>query len=426
VADDRVVAGDAIDLTVTVTNTGTDPLTGLTVDTPEVPECTGIVPDLDPGEHHDVACQHLTVDPDDIGTFTSTASADAAEVTGPIPAEPVDVEVLDPTAAALEVSQATDQDVVVVGDDIDLDVTVHNTGAVALTDVVVTTPEAPGCTGEVEDLDPDESETVECTVTTVDPDDLGTWTSTASADAAELLAPVDAATAEVTVIAPDRSGPTVSVTTPVNGAVYNQGQVVLADYACTDDSGFAECLGTVPDGQPIDTSTPGTKVFNVVTTDLAGQTPPSEVRTYTVAARRPDGRIRQGATGPMVGENVVNTTGAGQTRTVQQVRGGQATFFVTLQNDGTMPEQLRVRGQPGTTNYAVRYATGGQDITAAVRTGAYVTPTPLAVGAVRTIKVVVTVGLHAPVGSQVDRLVTITSTSDPTRKDVVRFVVKRR
>ena len=49
----------------------------------------------------------------------------------------------------------------------------------------------------------------------------------------------------------------------------------------------------------------------------------------------------------------------------------------------------------------------------------------LAPGAIRTVKVVVTVGSRAPAGSEVSRLVTITSASDPLVKDVVRFIVQR-
>jgi hypothetical protein len=360
-----------------------------------------------------------------MGTYTSPASPDAAEVIGPIPAEPLAVTILDPGAAELEVTSSTEQDTVVVGEDIDLTVTLRNTGAVTLTGLDVGSPDIAGCDGPAGDLDPGGVRTVDCTHTTVDPGDIGTFTSTVSATSTEIVEPAVAAPVEVTVLAPDRELPTVTVATPVNGAVYNRGQVVLADYACADDSGFAECLGTVADGQALDTSTAGTKVFNVVTTDLAGQTPASTVRTYVVATRRADGRIRQGAAGPMVGDNVVNTSAARQFRTALVPRRGQVTFFITAQNDGSMAEQLRVKGQPGTINYAVRYLSAGHDITAAVRSGTYLTPS-LAPGAVRTIKVVVTVGAHAPAGGQVNRLVTISSKNDPSRKDVVRFVVKRR
>lgn len=423
-ADDRVVAGQVLHLSVTVTNTGTEPLTALTVDTPEVPSCTGTVPDLDPGEHHTLECDHDTVAPDDVGTFTSTASADAAEVTGPIPAEPVDVTVLDPATAELTVTQASEQDTVLVGDDVDLGVTVRNTGAVPLT-VVSIDSSVDGCDATIDELAVDAAETVGCTYTTVDPGDIGSLVPTATATATELVEPVDAPAIEVRVLAPDRQPPGITVTSPVNGAVYNQGQVVLADYSCSDDSGWVDCDGTVADGQPIETSVVGTQYFSVTATDLTGEPVDGGFRTYTVAARQPDGRIRAGTNGATAGDDRYNANGTGQNRTVRVAKGRTATFFVTVQNDGSHPEALRVRGQPGTTNYGVRYFTGGVDITALVRTGNYTTPT-LAVDGVRTIKVVVTVGNRAPVGSRVDRLVTVTSTNDPSRQDVVRFIVRRR
>jgi hypothetical protein len=282
-----------------------------------------------------------------------------------------------------------------------------------------------GCDGTVPALAVDATDTIECVHTTVDPTDIGTFSPTATATADQVVDPVPASAIEVRVLAPDREDPTVTVTTPEQGAVYNQGQDVLADYACADDSGYAQCTGTVPDGQAIDTSAVGTQFFSVTATDLDGNETTSGLRTYTVANRRPDARIRAGATGPTAGDGRYNLTGAGQNRTVRVAKGRQTTFFVTVQNDGSHAEQLAVRGQPGTTNYGVRYFTGGADITATVRTGAYRTPN-LGPGATRTIKVVVTVGARAPVGSRVDRLVTVTSANDSSRKDVVRFIVRRR
>ncbi|MET1050242.1 MAG: hypothetical protein ABWZ55_11475, partial [Acidimicrobiales bacterium] len=177
------------------------------------------------------------------------------------------------------------------------------------------------------------------------------------------------------------------------------------------------------DGQAIDTATPGPHTFTVTAEDGAGNDA-TVTHIYTVAPRRPDGRIQLGANGATVGDGVYNLTGVGQTRTARTARGASATFFVTIQNDGTTPEAFRLRGQPSTTNYTVQYFTGGVDITLPANNGTYQTPV-LAPGAIRTVKVVVTVGSRAPAGSEVSRLVTISSASDPTVKDVVRFIVQR-
>jgi hypothetical protein len=83
----------------------------------------------------------------------------------------------------------------------------------------------------------------------------------------------------------DTTDPSVTITTPPDGAVYSAGQVVLADYACTDESGgsgIASCTGDVADGAAIDTSTFGPKTFTVVGTDSAGNSA-TATHAYTVA-----------------------------------------------------------------------------------------------------------------------------------------------
>jgi hypothetical protein len=70
------------------------------------------------------------------------------------------------------------------------------------------------------------------------------------------------------------AAPLVTITTPTNGAVYNQNQVVDANYNCAPPLVVAACIGgpdlvngttTVPNGSPIDTSTLGMHQFQVAT-----------------------------------------------------------------------------------------------------------------------------------------------------------------
>ena len=87
----------------------------------------------------------------------------------------------------------------------------------------------------------------------------------------------------------DGTDPSVTITTPPDGASYTLGQAVNADYACEDEaggSGIASCEGPMANGSPIDTSTPGTKTFQVTATDNAGNTA-SLNHTYTVTDEQP-------------------------------------------------------------------------------------------------------------------------------------------
>jgi hypothetical protein len=89
--------------------------------------------------------------------------------------------------------------------------------------------------------------------------------------------PEGSATASVT-IREDTVAPTVTLHAPRNGARYPRNASLAASFRCADAlSGLASCVGTVPDGSPVPTGTPGSQAFVVVGTDKAGN-----VRTVTV------------------------------------------------------------------------------------------------------------------------------------------------
>jgi hypothetical protein len=78
--------------------------------------------------------------------------------------------------------------------------------------------------------------------------------------------------------------PVVTLTTPPEGASYNQGSSVAADYACADEiggSGIATCVGDSLVGAVIDTATLGARTFTVIGTDNAGNST-SLVGSYEV------------------------------------------------------------------------------------------------------------------------------------------------
>ena len=82
----------------------------------------------------------------------------------------------------------------------------------------------------------------------------------------------------------DEQAPTIDLRTPPEGAQYQLGADVPADYSCADEggSGLQSCTGDVADGDPLDTSTPGTHAFTVVARDGAGNET-TLTHGYTVA-----------------------------------------------------------------------------------------------------------------------------------------------
>jgi trimeric autotransporter adhesin len=88
----------------------------------------------------------------------------------------------------------------------------------------------------------------------------------------------------------DTTTPQATITSPVDGATYERGQVVNAEYSCSDGgggSGVTTCSGTVANGSPIDTSTPGEKTFAVEVVSGSGGQSTSTV-TYNVVETPPD------------------------------------------------------------------------------------------------------------------------------------------
>ena len=87
----------------------------------------------------------------------------------------------------------------------------------------------------------------------------------------------------------DNAAPSISISSPAQGATFQQGQQVKASFACQDDangSGINRCTGTVANDTFIDTGSPGTKTFSVEAVDREGNTATAS-RTYTVAAPPP-------------------------------------------------------------------------------------------------------------------------------------------
>jgi hypothetical protein len=117
----------------------------------------------------------------------------------------------------------------------------------------------------------------------VNTDSLGDKTFTVNAS--DKAGNTASKTVKYTVV--DATPPSITVTTPADGAVYGVGEQVTADYSCADEpngSGLDTCLGSVAAGAAVETGSVGEKSFTVNASDKAGNTS-SKTVNYTVADR---------------------------------------------------------------------------------------------------------------------------------------------
>jgi hypothetical protein len=115
--------------------------------------------------------------------------------------------------------------------------------------------------------------------------------------------------AENTVTVDDETSPTIGITSPADGATYELGAQVLADYSCADEpngSGLDSCHGNVADGAAVDTGSLGQKTFTVNAGDHAGNTESKSVSYTVVDTKAPSIVITAPAPGAVygVGEQV--------------------------------------------------------------------------------------------------------------------------
>ncbi len=84
-------------------------------------------------------------------------------------------------------------------------------------------------------------------------------------------------------ISNDVKAPVITITTPAQDAAYAKNSSLIADFSCDDGDGVgvASCVGTVADGNAINTSTSGAKTFTVTATDNEGKMATKTV-TYTI------------------------------------------------------------------------------------------------------------------------------------------------
>ncbi|GAA4703194.1 hypothetical protein [Nocardioides conyzicola] len=264
---------------------------------------------------------------------------------------------------------------------------------------------------------------------TVSPTDAGTCMITHTAASTD-PAYDHLAVAQVTATVLEPLHTDIVVATPADGAHFTRGQVVLADYACTDNrggAGIVSCVGPIADGAAIDTATVGTHSFAVTVTEVGGGTH-TVTQSYGVVAPpvvgRPDARLK--VAGRVLGNDVYGSPGKRQSWTTSTQVGNRALAVVSLQNDAGVADALALRGGGSARGFQVRYLSpSGRNLTAAVTKGTFRTPR-LAPGATYDVRVLVTVTNRAKRAKALATVVTVRSGAWATAKDVVRVVTRRK
>lgn len=137
---------------------------------------------------------------------------------------------------------------------------------------------------------------------------------------------------------------------------------------------------------------------------------------------RPDGSISLGS-GPFVGNNVYNSTGASQNRTAKGRRNRSKTFTVKVQNDGNYKQDLLVLGSAASGAFTVRYMAGTTNATKKVVAGTYKLA-KVAPGATRSLKLIIGVKRSARIGAIKKVLISTIAATNALLRDTVKAQLK--
>lgn len=195
------------------------------------------------------------------------------------------------------------------------------------------------------------------------------------------------------------------------------------------DNGGAGETFLPTDGGILDDAIPAAECLLGVPADARGVERPSGAgcepgAVERVPVRRADAQIRTSAQTTFGGNDVVNTSGAGQSRLLVRARNQKATFVVRAQNDGEATDDLHIKGPASGSGFTVRYFAGSTNVTSAVVAGTH-TVADLAPGATATVRVEVTPVTGSRPGQTRNLLIRATSVADPAQKDVVKASVRR-
>jgi Tol biopolymer transport system component len=186
----------------------------------------------------------------------------------------------------------------------------------------------------------------------------------------------------------------------------------------TQSSGESHSPAISADGQSV-TFTSGAD--NLVPDD---QNSSEDVFLHDRAAYRPDAMVRAAGDTKFRGNNIYNTTGANQSRSLTIAPGAKAVYEVQAQNDAAAADRFLIRGGASARGWVVHYydrATGGNEITAQVTGDGWASPV-VARGERRIVRLEVKAKADAPAGATKTMLVSATSVADGTTKDAAKAV----
>jgi len=145
--------------------------------------------------------------------------------------------------------------------------------------------------------------------------------------------------------------------------------------------------------------------------------------TIGASDQRPDALISTAASSAYVGNNVYNSSGAGQTRTLSARRTVAKAFFVRMYNDGNVANSLVLRGTAAQSGSSVAYYSGTTNVTRRMRSAAG-WPVFLTAGTYKSVKVLIRPLTGARVGTFKSAAVSGTWVGDGTRYDLAKAVLK--
>ena len=231
-----ILKGNAAEFSIEIKNNGNVPLNKIVVTDPNSPDCADPVPSLNPGQIHTISCAKANVTAD----FTNTAFVTAEHGYGePISAnDSATVKVVNP---GISISKTADTPTVIKGDRAEFSIEVENIGDVALKNIIVSDPKAPGCGKTIPTLNPQQISSYSCSQNSV----LTTFTNEASVRAEDNFGNTvtDKNSAVVKVIDPEISiSKTADTPTIAKGGtaeftiqIQNTGDVTLYNVQIKDD-----------------------------------------------------------------------------------------------------------------------------------------------------------------------------------------------